>query len=736
MKDNLLRFSNACSAALILTLVFGMLAALFTSINMSRHIDDRRSFELIEQEFQVIERQVLALEHLHLKCYHSLATCNPEQINVLINEEFMPSINVIKQLAGNEDSWFTKRHEEGLDQLVIATVAYSTNPNDASLEAVKTKLDHMRSLHESLNNSLIDHSTESINVFLWGLLLFSIICFIALALLLAATRQQRANVAEENSLKWGQVVLANQTLANGQSIRDVIDSYDLDPSVQGLLMRYDALQKSLDDYSHDVQLFRKINKSINYEFRTLTNTISGGLRLLSNEIEGKSVVLANEMIQSTAVLDELANNFLGIFGESNSDMESDVHEIVDQVLSMLRAKSERNNQQLECYVSRYVSDTLQVSPIKLLWTIYLELAKVIDVYRNKKIVLIFDSDREQGNVRRVLDVKIYFVNTMSRSLGDLDASNWLPPSKVEYCYSDLIFGSNVPSSYTIAKNQQGEICYRLTLKLMPASTRNPAPTLKGHTYMLCGSSNLQNDIIEKTVRQAGGDVIPLSAPAAAFKSILDYPEISGVIVTDTVAGIEYKSFLKTLRSRMISAKHKAKLILSLSSKEFDMATTDFVDRVVLRPNSPNSFIHALQSVLPEQEDSQQSSEPKILCIDDDPTHGFILTEILEAGGWPAEHFENPRTAVNFVLENHVKIIFMDCVMPDMDGFEATRLIRQAEADQDARQPITIIGATGLTSVSEMNACIEAGMDYVINKPYSQEEIYRVLKTYIAARKVS
>jgi CheY-like chemotaxis protein len=63
------------------------------------------------------------------------------------------------------------------------------------------------------------------------------------------------------------------------------------------------------------------------------------------------------------------------------------------------------------------------------------------------------------------------------------------------------------------------------------------------------------------------------------------------------------------------------------------------------------------------------------------------------------------------------------------------MIRAHEAENNIKQAITIIGATGLTSVSEMNDCIEAGMDYVINKPYSQEEILRVLKTYSAARKV-
>jgi CheY-like chemotaxis protein len=386
-------------------------------------------------------------------------------------------------------------------------------------------------------------------------------------------------------------------------------------------------------------------------------------------------------------------------------------------------------------VSRYVCDTLQVSPIKLLWTIYLELSKVIDVYRTKQVVILIDSQREEGSVRQVLSVKFYFVESLSGVIEDLDKRAWSEEKEVNYCYAHLIFNGNVPAKYTIAKDPDGDIRYTLSLTIRAASSQTMTMPLADKTYLLCGSSSLQYDIIDKTIRQAGGEVVYLPTPTSAFHTVPMYPHAAGVIVTDTIAGIELKSFLKTLSSRMKRAKLPPKLILSLSSKKFDVETTDFVDQVVLRPTSPISFVNALVSVLPDSDEDGSADAAKIICVDDDMTHGFILSEILEAGGWPAEHHDNSREAVEYITSHPTKIVFMDCIMPELNGFEATRMIRAHEAENNIKQAITIIGATGLTSVSEMNDCIEAGMDYVINKPYSQEEILRVLKTYSAARKV-
>ena len=732
MKGNLEKGRNLSVSALAFSLITLIIFSVFTFIKIGQHIDDRRYFGFIEGEFAKVENRLSTIKSS--ACVTFNTTCQ-ESLEQYLAADFPSSVQQIQRWAGNEDSWFTKRHEEKLEQIVIALQALNARPNEVSWSVLRSKMRDMREIYVSLDQGLLSRSESLVDSLALGFLLLSLAAIFSLVLAVWFQRRMSEKIQLENHARWSQIQEVNQSLGQENALQSLTESVELDPAVQAIVMRFIAMQSALTESTQGIDLFRNINKSINYEFRTLTNTITGGLRLLTGEIEGKSLVLANEMMQSTVVLDDLANNFLGIFGDVTSDAESNVQDVIDRVLSLVRAKSERNYQQLECFVSRYVPDTLQVSPIKLLWSIYLELSKVIDVYRSKQVVIMIDSQREVNSVRQILSVKFYFVDSLGGVIQDLDEREWSDDKEVGYCYADLIFSGNVPATYSIAKDPQGDIRYTLSLTIRAASSQTKAVPLADNTYLLCGSSSLQNDIIDKTIRQAGGEVVYLPTPASAFQTVPKYPDAAGVIVTDTIEGIELKSFLRTLSSRMKSAKLKPKLILSLSSKQFEVETTDFVDQVVLRPTSPVSFVNALVSVLPESDEDGETEAEKIICVDDDMTHGFILSEILDAGGWPAEHHENSREAVDYITSHPVKIVFMDCIMPDLNGFEATRMIRAHEEENNVKQPITIIGATGLTSVSEMNDCIEAGMDYVINKPYSQDEILRVLKTYSAARKV-
>ena len=125
---------------------------------------------------------------------------------------------------------------------------------------------------------------------------------------------------------------------------------------------------------------------------------------------------------------------------------------------------------------------------------------------------------------------------------------------------------------------------------------------------------------------------------------------------------------------------------------------------------------------------------RFLIVEDDKVQQFILNKILTGFEFNCEGVDDGAKAVQLVKENNFDIIFMDCIMPGMGGMEATTLIREYE-HQHSLEPATIIGATALTSNKEHKQCIDAGMDYVISKPYKNEEIYAVIKKYMAIRKV-
>ena len=74
---------------------------------------------------------------------------------------------------------------------------------------------------------------------------------------------------------------------------------------------------------------------------------------------------------------------------------------------------------------------------------------------------------------------------------------------------------------------------------------------------------------------------------------------------------------------------------------------------------------------------------------------------------------------------------MDCQMPEIDGFEATRSIRQAE-EHEGRERLTIVALTANVMAGDRERCLEAGMDDFLGKPLRREDLETALARHLAA----
>ena len=78
------------------------------------------------------------------------------------------------------------------------------------------------------------------------------------------------------------------------------------------------------------------------------------------------------------------------------------------------------------------------------------------------------------------------------------------------------------------------------------------------------------------------------------------------------------------------------------------------------------------------------------------------------------------------------IIFMDCQMPEMDGYEASRLIRQAEKTTSVtwKSPVRIVAMTANAMTGDREKCLAAGMDDYLSKPVRKAELQSALMKWI------
>ena len=116
---------------------------------------------------------------------------------------------------------------------------------------------------------------------------------------------------------------------------------------------------------------------------------------------------------------------------------------------------------------------------------------------------------------------------------------------------------------------------------------------------------------------------------------------------------------------------------------------------------------------------------RILVVEDVATNQFVISDILEALGCTVEIAENGAEAVSMVAERPYDLVFMDCQLPVMDGFEATREIREAGA-----RSLPIVALTANALKGDKEKCLEAGMDGFVAKPIVRNDIVQALKRWI------
>ena len=122
------------------------------------------------------------------------------------------------------------------------------------------------------------------------------------------------------------------------------------------------------------------------------------------------------------------------------------------------------------------------------------------------------------------------------------------------------------------------------------------------------------------------------------------------------------------------------------------------------------------------------SEPQvsILVAEDNEVNQKVIARVLEKAGYQVNLVANGRQAVEAAAADRYALLLMDVQMPELDGLQATRRIRQLAAPA-AKIPIVAMTANAMTGDRER--CLAAGMDDYISKPIRMEELVRILKRW-------
>jgi signal transduction histidine kinase/CheY-like chemotaxis protein len=159
------------------------------------------------------------------------------------------------------------------------------------------------------------------------------------------------------------------------------------------------------------------------------------------------------------------------------------------------------------------------------------------------------------------------------------------------------------------------------------------------------------------------------------------------------------------------------------------------DRVVAKPLTRSTAIVLLRQVLGLAPVSSPAAEAakshplhaRVLLVEDNPVNQDIALTMLSDLGCVASLAKDGREAVEAVQRERYDLVLMDCQMPNMGGFEATRVIRQGEQTRRAK-PVPIVALTANALQGDRERCLDAGMTDYLSKPFKKAELRRAILT--------
>jgi CheY-like chemotaxis protein len=169
----------------------------------------------------------------------------------------------------------------------------------------------------------------------------------------------------------------------------------------------------------------------------------------------------------------------------------------------------------------------------------------------------------------------------------------------------------------------------------------------------------------------------------------------------------------------------------------DAGALHYLNKPVRRADLLRTLTHLLARMTPLQVAPVLHAEPAepclrghVLLVEDNEVNQMVACQMLETLGLTAEVASSGAQAISLVQAGEFDLVLMDCQMQGMDGFEATRHIRDWERAGAQRARLPIVALTANVMSGDREACLAAGMDDYLAKPIAMARLAEMLALHL------
>lgn len=223
-------------------------------------------------------------------------------------------------------------------------------------------------------------------------------------------------------------------------------------------------------------------------------------------------------------------------------------------------------------------------------------------------------------------------------------------------------------------------------------------------------------------------------PIDSIDQVSDISHSDVILVDDKMLDVSVREKLEVIQGQVIELVSQAKQSEYL--QETSMASVyKPVHRRALRAAIEHALSHEENNAesLAEEPSLASGKQAQVLLVEDNLTNQIVAKGILGLFGLTVEVAENGKVALDMLNAKHYDLIFMDCQMPVMDGYEATRAIRELDQHSATPNDVPVIALSANAMKGDDQQCFDAGMDDHVAKPISKDRLAEVVDFWLGKK---